>query len=141
MAEPKTRPTGKSVAAFIAALPDPEARKDSRTLVRLMKQYTGAAPRMWGPSIIGFGTWTVRYASGKELDWPEIGFSPRKGKLSLYLMGDVLRRAGLLRRLGKHGTSKACLYIRRLADVDPSALEDLIAASVASSRSRQPGRD
>lgn len=125
MAEAKTKPTKASVNAFIAAVSNPTRRADARTVLKLMRRVSGVAPRMWGPSIVGFGLSHYRYESGREGDMPRIGFSPRKAQLVLY----VLTGAGdrdLLARLGKHKTGVSCLYINRLADVDMTVLEALI---------------
>ena len=134
MAENKTKPTKVSVAAFIDALPDEGKRADARQLVKLMQSATGEKPKMWGPSIIGFGSQHYRYDSGREGDMPVIGFSPRKAATVVYgLNGDS---GALLARLGKHTTGKSCLYIKKLADVDPQVLETLIIKSVAAKRTR-----
>jgi len=139
MAEPKTKVTKKSVAAFIAAIPDAETRRDCRTLVTMMKQATGAAPKMWGPSIVGFGLWRYVYASGRTGDWPLAAFSPRKQSLTIYCMvGNDARKAALLDGLGKFKVSKACLYVKRLSDLDRGRLDRLIRASVAEARKRYP---
>jgi len=129
MAEPKTKPTGESVAAFVDAL-EPETRRDDcRTLVKLFEKVTGNPATMWGPSIVGFGSYRIKYANGKEADWPAAAFSPRKSDLTLYLSG---MEDDLLARLGKHKRSKGmCLYIKRLADVDLGVLEELIVRSAA----------
>jgi hypothetical protein len=125
MADPKTRPTRASVAKFLGTIADAERRKDCKTVAAMMRRASGKAPKMWGPSLVGFGSRPLKYASGRELDWPEIAFSPRRGDLTLYL-GEFEGKANLLARLGRHKTSKACLYIRRLADVDRKVLETLI---------------
>lgn len=129
MAEPKTKPTGESVAAFVDRL-EPEARRDDcRTLVKLFEKVTGNPATMWGPSIVGFGSYRMKYANGKENDWPAAAFSPRKSDLTLYL-SDM--EDDLLARLGKHKRSQGmCLYIKRLADVDLGVLEELIVRSAA----------
>jgi hypothetical protein len=138
MAAPKTRPTKASVAAYIRRLPDERTRADCLTLVALMEKVTGEKAVMWGPSIIGFGTYRLAYADGSEADWPIAGFSPRKQDLTLYLMGVFDRRADLMKKLGKHRTGKVCLYIKRLADVDMKVLKELVAASVGYGRERYP---
>ena len=130
MTEPKTRPTRASVAAYIRRLPDERTRADCVTLVALMEKVTGEKAVMWGPSIIGFGTYRLGYADGSEADWPIAGFSPRKQDLTIYLMGVFDRHADLMKKLGKHRTGKVCLYIRRLADVDMKVLKELVVASV-----------
>lgn len=140
MSEAKTRPTGQSVEAFLAGLADERQREDSRALIALMREITGEEPRMWGPSIIGFGSYHYRYASGREGDAPLTGFSPRKQNLSVYLAYGFERQADLLERLGKHKLGKACLYLKRLDDADPAALRELIERSVAElARANAPG--
>ena len=136
MPEPKTRPTTASVAGFIKRQPDEQTRADCRTLVALMKQVTGEKAVMWGPSIIGFGTWRLVYANGRSADWPVAGFSPRKKDLTIYLMGVFERHPELMKKLGKHSTGKVCLYIRRLADVDMKVLKQLVVASVRYAREK-----
>jgi hypothetical protein len=130
MAEPKTQPTTASAEAFIDALDDEQRRRDCRMLLKLMRQATGAPPVMWGGSIIGFGTYRQTYANGKTGDWPVIGFSPRKNDLTVYLMPGFERWQPLLDKLGRHKTGKVCLYLKRLADVDPGVLTELIESSV-----------
>ncbi|MCC6962904.1 MAG: DUF1801 domain-containing protein [candidate division Zixibacteria bacterium] len=131
MAEPKTRPTKASVTKFLATIPDDTMRKDAKKLVALMQTATAAKPQMWGSAIVGFGTFRLKYASGRELDWPLMGFSPRKQALTLYLP-DLRGLTPFLKRLGKHKTSKSCLYIKSLADVDMKVLEEMITASAHS---------
>lgn len=131
MAEPKTKPTQMSVADYLAAVEHPVRRADAQMLCDVMAKISGAAPAMWGPSIIGFGTHHYRYDSGREGEMCRIGFAPRKAELVLY--GLVLDEAGRepLDRLGKHKTGKGCLYIKKLADVDMAVLEAMIAAAWA----------
>jgi hypothetical protein len=137
MAEPKTRRTGASVATFLATLDDPRQRADARTIAAMMRAATGAKAEMWGPSIVGFGTSMIRYADGTERPWPLIAFSPRKGALVLYLSATGYEEFGaLLAEVGKVRTSKACLYVRRLADVDEGALRRLIEEAVRRLRSQ-----
>ena len=131
MAEAKTQPTNASVAAFLAAIPDEQRRKDCRLVAKLMQEATGAKPVMWGTSIVGFGTYRYKYASGREGDWPVTAFSPRKNDLTIYIMPGFERYADLLARLGKHKTGKSCLYLKRLSDVDLGALREIIGKSVA----------
>jgi hypothetical protein len=138
MAELKTKPTGRSVDAFLESIKDEETQKDCRSLVALMRKATGARPAMWGPSIVGFGDLTYRYASGRELAWFEAGFSPRKQNLTLYLMSGFEGADALLKKLGKHKKSVSCLYLKRLADVDGRALKQLVDRSVAEIRKRYP---
>lgn len=130
MSEAKTRPTEQSVEEFLAGIADERQRADSRALVALMREVTGAEPRMWGPSIVGFGSYHYRYASGREGDWMLTGFSPRKQSLTLYLSYGLEGQEELLGRLGKHKLGKACLYLKRLDDADPAALRELIRRSV-----------
>lgn len=131
MSENKTKPTGSSVSAFLDAVDGDERRKDCRTLLAMMGRITGEPAVMWGPSIVGFGTYHYRYESGREGDMAVIGFSPRKGDISVYLTASSAGQADLLSRLGRHRMGKSCLYIRRLADVDLAVLEQLISGSVA----------
>lgn len=130
MAEPKTRPTRASVAAYIKRLPDEQTRVDCKTLVALMQKVTGEKAVMWGPSIIGFGTYRLSYADGSEADWPISAFSPRKQDLTIYVGGGCDRYADLMSKLGKHRTGKVCLYIKRLADVDMKVLKQIVVASL-----------
>ena len=130
MAENKTKASKASVSAFIAAIPDDTKRADAKTLVRLMQDATGEKPKLWGPSIIGFGTHHYVYESGREGDVPVIGFSPRKPALVLYLTRFKGSDA-LLAKLGKHTSGKGCLYIKKLADVDAKVLKQLIDKSAA----------
>jgi hypothetical protein len=130
MAELKTKATSASVADFLNAIEDDERRKDCKTVAKIMQKATGAKPKLWGPSIVGFGDHHYKYASGRELDWFLTGFSPRKKDLTLYIMPGFERYDALMASLGKHSTGKSCLYIKRLADVDTSVLEKLVTASV-----------
>ena len=132
MAELKTKKTEASVEDFLNNLSSEETRKDCFEIVKIMKQATKAEPKMWGPSIIGFGSRLVKYASGRELDWMMIGFSPRKLNLTLYVPGSLDTYKDLLEKLGKHKTSKGCLYIKTLKDVDTKVLKELIQRSVKS---------
>jgi hypothetical protein len=136
MAESKTKATDASVERYLGAIADEERRRDCQALVTLMTRATGAPPAMWGPSIVGFGSYHYRYESGREGDSCLVGFSSRKPEISLYLAGDFPRRAALLARLGKHKAAKACLYVRRLSDVDAGVLEQLVAAAVAARKER-----
>jgi len=124
-----TQQTDASVEAFIDAVPDERRRADSRAVLALMREVTGLAPAMWGPSIVGFGRYHYKYASGHEGDAPLAGFSPRKASLTLYIIAGFDTYEDLLRRLGKHETGKACLYIDRLEDVDQDVLRQLVRAS------------
>ena len=133
MAEPKTRPTDVPVADFIAAVDNPRRRADAEVMQALLTEVTGEAPVMWGPSIIGYGSYR-----GPTGDWPRIGFSPRKAQLVLYLMGDFDAREALIARLGKVSTKGGCLYINRLDAVDEGVLRELVAASLAHLRAKYP---
>jgi len=130
MAENKTVPTDQSVEDFLSGVADEQKRKDSFALVDLMREITRLEPRMWGSSIVGFGSYHYKYASGREGDTMLAGFSPRKQNLALYNMGGVDPNDALLKKLGKHTTGKGCLYIRRLDDVDLPTLKRLLEASV-----------
>ena len=130
MAEAKTKPTNVDVDDFIDTIEDEGRRDDCRELVKIMKKATKARPVMWGPAIVGFGRYRYTYASGHEGEWPIIGFSPRKNDLTLYLMQGFEQHQELLGRLGKHKTSKACLYIKRLEQVDMDVLKEMIEWSV-----------
>ena len=136
MAELKTKPTDQKVQTFLEAIADEKKRKACLTIVELMKQATQSEPTMWGSGIIGFGSYHYRYESGREGDSCLTGFSSRKGDISIYLLGDFPKRPELLARLGRHNTAKACLYIRRLSDVNPRVLEQLVAGSIAAVKHR-----
>jgi hypothetical protein len=135
--EPKTRPTTASVDDFIDAFPDERVRDDCREVVALMSKHSKEPPVMWGPAIIGFGSKPIKYSSGKELEWPVIAFSPRKTNLTLYLEERFSKKEELLGRLGKHSVSKACLYIKRLSDIEVEVLEALIKESVKATLGRK----
>jgi len=132
----KTQPTDASVAAFVAGLADERQRADSERLIALMSKVTGEPATMWGPSIIGFGSYHYRYASGREGDAPLVGFSPRKTALTLYASAGEDERADLLARLGPHKVGKSCVYVKRLSDVDEQVLADLVRAGVAYARAQ-----
>jgi len=138
MADNKTKPTRQSVRAFIDAIADETKRADARALVKLMQSATGEKPKMWGPSIIGFGSYHYTYDSGRGGDMPLAGFSPRKAATVVYGMTGFSESEVLLAKLGKHTTGGACLYIKKLADVDRKVLETLVLKSVASKRARHP---
>jgi hypothetical protein len=138
MAETKTRPTQMQVADFIEAAPDAVRRDDAKTLVALMARVTGEEPVMWGPSIIGFGSYHYRYESGHEGDACRMGFSPRKAELVLYVLNGSPEQAAQLARLGRHKTGKSCLYVKRLADVDMAVLEELLRDQLAWMDARYP---
>ncbi len=130
MAELKTRPTNASVTDFLNTVADERKRHDSYMIVEIMQEITQAKPVMWGDSIIGFGSYHYKYASGQEGDWPVVGFSPRKQNLTLYLTYGVDAYDELLSKLGKHKLGKSCLYIKKLDDLDMPTLKELIRLSV-----------
>ena len=131
MAEMKTRPTQVSVDDFLDGVEPERRREDGRALLAMMRRVTGEEPVMWGPSIVGFGSYHYKYDSGREGDFMITGFSPRKTALTVYIMPGFSTYDGLLARLGKHKTGKSCLYLNKLADVDLAVLEELVATSVA----------
>ena len=126
MAELKTQKTDASVEAFLNSVADEGRKRDSFAVLDLMKQVSRAEPKMWGPAIVGFGQYHYKYESGRENDWFPIGFSPRKGNLTLYLTGGLESQADLLAKLGKHKAGKGCIYINKLADVDQSVLRQML---------------
>lgn len=130
MAELKTKPTNASVEKFLKQISDPVKREDSIKVAAMMAEITGEKPKMWGPSIVGFGSRHYKYASGREGDWPVVAFSPRKQNLTLYIMVGLSEDNDLLKKLGKHSIAKSCLYIKRLADVDTPTLKKLIRQSL-----------
>jgi hypothetical protein len=134
MAENKTKPTQSSVAAYIKTIADETKRADATALIKMMQSASGEKPKMWGPSIIGFGSYHYTYDSGREGDMPIVGFSPRKAATVLYLGLASGGSEALLAKLGKHTTGKGCLYIKKLADVDSKVLESLIQKRIAKMR-------
>lgn len=134
MSENKTKPTQANVANYFAGIKDDIRRKDCETLARLMTKVTKEKPRMWGTSIVGFGSHRYKYESGREGETCLVGFSSRKSDISIYGLRSARDHAALLSQLGKHKTGKGCLYIRTMSDVDPKVLERLIAGSVAEKR-------
>jgi hypothetical protein len=130
MAELKTRPGNQSIARFLGKVADDQQREDSLKLVAIMRQITKAEPKLWGGSIVGFGNYRCRGASGRECDWFQTGFSPRKQNLSIYIMSGCERYKDLLEKLGKHRIGMCCLYIKRLADIHVPTLKKLIRESV-----------
>lgn len=129
MSELKTRPTDDSVEGFLNSVEDDRKREDAFALLRLMREATGEEAVMWGDSIVGFGSYHYRYASGREGDWFLAGFSPRKRNLTLYIMAGFDEYDDLLERLGKFKTGKSCLYLNRLSDVDDQVLRELVRRS------------
>jgi hypothetical protein len=137
VSELKTKPTKVSARSHIAAIAKEDQRNDAQTLLALMRRVTKQEPRMWGPSIIGFGSYHYKYASGHEGDSALAGFAVRGSELVVYVAGFEGRDV-LLAKLGKHRTGKVCVYIRRLADVDLKVLETMVARSVADMKRRYP---
>ncbi len=137
-AELKTKPTEISVGAFIDTVADEKQRADAHKIADMMERLSGHQPKMWGPSIIGFGSYHYKYDSGREGDMCRIGFSPRKENTVLYLIDGFEGRAALMENLGKHKTGKSCLYIKRLSDVDEAVLEQLIVESLAYMAKKYP---
>ena len=130
MSELKTKPTDASVTEYINAIENDQVRQDCSTIVDIMQNATNAKPQMWGDSIVGFGTYHYVYASGREGDWPLIGFSPRKQNITIYIMAGFVQYEEFLGKLGKHTRSKSCLYIKRLSDIHLPILVELIQESV-----------
>lgn len=130
MAEMKTKPNNQSVTAFLNAVPNEKKRQDSFVILDLMQQVTGKEPKMWGDSIVGFGSYHYKYVSGREGDMFLTGFSPRKQSLTLYIMSGFSEYEALLSRLGKHKTGKSCLYIKKIEDIDLPTLRELVRQSV-----------
>jgi Domain of unknown function (DU1801) len=139
VAENKTQATSADVTAFIDGVADETQRADAHAIAAMMARLSGAPPKMWGPSIIGFGSYHYKYDSGREGDSLRIGFSPRKGQTVLYLPGTIPSQTDLLARLGKHKEGKGCLYIKRLSDVDATVLEEMVRASVGYMAEAYPG--
>ena len=137
MAEPKTQITAVEPSDYIASVEPEKRREEALVLDAMFRRVSGQAPKMWGPTIIGYGEYNTTYDSGRAVHWMRAGFSPRKARLSLYLMGgycDELtgkHRDEMLARLGKHSTGKSCLYVNKLADIDLAVLEDMLAADWA----------
>ena len=130
MAELKTKPTQASVKDFLNQIQDKERRDDCFAVAKIMEEITGEKPKMWGPSIVGFGSYHYKYASGHEGDWPISAFSPRKKDLTLYIMMGFNNPPEFMKQLGKHSTGKSCLYIKRLSDIHIPTLKKLIKWSV-----------
>jgi len=136
MAENKTRPSKVSVVAFLNAIDDMRKKADAKKVAAMMRKATGCRAKMWGASIVGFGQYHYKYASGREGDWALTGFSPRKQNLAVYIMPGFKPFDSLMKKLGKHKTGKSCLYLKTLDDVDESVLEKLIHQSVKLMRKR-----
>lgn len=138
MSENKTKPTDAKVEAFIEAVDHEKKRADAWRMLEIMKEVTGMEPKMWGPSIIGFGSYHYKYESGREGDSLITGFSPRKAKMSLYIMPGFSKYDELMSRLGKYKTGKSCLYVNKLEDIDEEVLRELIALSVEDMKEKYP---
>ncbi|HWA89120.1 MAG TPA: DUF1801 domain-containing protein [Rhizomicrobium sp.] len=136
MAENKTKPTGVTVASFVAGLPDEGRRAEARAVVKLLEAATGEKPRMWGTAIVGFGLHHYKYESGREGDMPLVGFAPRKPALVFYGLAGVDGAEALRAKLGKHTTGKGCLYVKKLADIDQKVLATLAAKSAKARRGK-----
>lgn len=134
MAELKTKKTNASVADFLNEIADERVREDCKKIAGLMQKAADSEPKMWGKNIIGFGNRRLKYASGRELDWMIVGFSPRKANLTLYLSTGENWNEDLLSKLGKHKTGKGCLYFKRLSDVNEEVLTEMIKESVERTR-------
>lgn len=137
MAELKTKLNDGSVDEFLNSVEDEQKRKDSFRIREIMEEITGAPGQMWGKSIVGFGSYHYKYASGREGDWMLVGFSPRKQNISLYIMDGVGSHDDLLENLGKYKHGKSCLYVKRLSEVDESVLRDMITRSVKRLREKK----
>ncbi|MHA7878929.1 MAG: DUF1801 domain-containing protein [Saccharospirillum sp.] len=138
MADNKTQPTDASIEDYLAAIEDPKRRQDCATLVSIMSEITGEPPVLWGSSMVGFGTYHYRYESGREGDFMVSGFASRARDISIYLMASNDDQPTLLAKLGKHKMGRACLYIKRLSDIDLSVLRELITQSVNEMHRRYP---
>ena len=140
--ELKTRETDASVEDFLNSVENKQRREDGFRVLEMFRRLTGLKPKMWGPAIIGFGRFPIKYADGSELDWPAVAFSPRKQNLTLYVSTGTEKQKKLLEKLGKHSISVSCLYIKRLTDVDEKVLEKVIADAYGHymKRSRVNGR-
>ena len=138
MAETKTKPTPLSVDDFLAGVENPERRADGEAVRAMMTRITGEEPKMWGPSIIGFGSYDYKYDTGHGGTMCRLGFSPRKAELVLYVLTESQEQAALLARLGKHKTGKSCLYIKRLSDVDQDVLEELTRSALVHMNAKYP---
>lgn len=139
MAKNKTTENSLSVDDFLNAVKDESKRKDSFSLVELLKAQTGLEPKMWGPSIVGFGSHHYKYESGREGDSPDIGFSPRASSIALYLSANLDEREALLSTFGKHKTEKGCVHIKSLSDIDIEILKKLVANHIKHMKELYPG--
>ena len=138
MAETKTKPTAASVDEYLASRASPEQLADCKALMAICKRVTKQAPKMWGPSIVGYGSYTYRYESGHSGEAALVGFAVRGKELVVYLVAESPEQTALLQRVGKYKMGKSCFYFKRLSDLDPKVLEALIAGSVAEVQRRYP---
>ncbi len=138
MSDPKTKKNDASVVSFLNGVENEKRRTDSFVVLDLMKEVTGEKPTMWGTSIVGFGSYHYKYASGREGDWMKVGFSPRKRNMTLYIMDGFGSYDSLLDNLGKYKTGKSCLYINKLEDVDQTVLRKLVKQSFKSMSGESP---
>lgn len=138
MGENKTKATKSSVTGYLAAISDDDRRRDCKTLIKWMREITGEPPRMWGDSIVGFGSYHYKYDSGREGDFFTSGLSSRKNDLAIYVMAGLGRFDSLLKKLGRHKVGKSCLYIKRLSDIDQAVLQSIIESSVLYMRRKYP---
>jgi hypothetical protein len=134
--ELQTKKTEASVEDFLNSVEDEQKRADAFAVAEMMRKAAKAEPKMWGPAIVGFGSSKYKYPDGREMDWMLLAFSPRKANLTIYLQGPLDFYADLLSKLGKHTTSKGCLYIKRLSDIDQKVLKELIAASLKQTKKK-----
>lgn len=139
MATLKTQPTTKSVQDFLRQIEAPNQQQDAMRILQIMEEISGETAKMWGDSMIGFGSYHYRYDSGREGDWFLTGFSPRKKQFSLYIMAGFDQYDALLQKLGKYKTGKSCLYIKKLSDVDEAVLRELIRESLVYMKKQYPG--
>ena len=137
MAEAKTKPTAQSMEDFLAGVADEERRKDCERVAALMQDITGEPPVMWG-SIVGFGKYSYKYATGRTGDWPLTAFAPRKKDLTIYLMPGVEEFPDLAAKLGKYSNGKSCLYVKKLSDIDLKVLREMVTRGVAHMRKLYP---
>src|SRR5690625_5050308 len=140
MSEQKMKENDNSVIEFIESVENEKKKADAYSLLKIFEEVTGYDAKMWGPSIIGFGSYHYKYASGREGDAPLVGFSPRKARISLYLADESEEREKLLEKFGKHKTSKACIYVNKLADIDTDVLKDLIKHTVETYQNLYPDK-
>ena len=138
MAKNKTTETAENVTDFINKVKDETKRDDSFEIIKLITRATGLKPKMWGPSIVGFGSYHYKYDSGHEGEAPLVGFSPRAAAISLYMACDPQKRESLLKKFGKHKTGKGCIYIKKLADIDTDVLKEMAVSSVSYMKKKYP---